>query len=96
MVFKYGKHSKDFFFPKGKRKIMLVGRSMNENLSHFLPWSAAELKYIRLNSGRLKSTDWFKVLKLYKNDIHDFKPDILILSINSDDLPLLRDLCSTK
>lgn len=96
MVFKYGRRSKDFFYPKGKWKVMVVGRSMNENLSHFLPWSASKLKYIRLNNGRLKTSDWFKVLKLYKKDIHDFKPDIFILSINSDDLPQLRDLCSIK
>ena len=96
MVFKFGRRSKDFFYPKGKRKIMVVGRSMNENLSRFLPWSAAETKYIRLNNRGVKGTDWFKVFKLYKNDIQGFKPDVFILSINSDDLPRLRDLFSIK
>ena len=96
MVFKFGERSKEFAHPKGKQNIMFVGRSMNENLSRFLPWSASKAKYIRLNTGRVKETDQFKIIKLYKKDILSFGPDILILSINTDDLPRLRDLCSTK
>ena len=96
MVMKITKFTKDFTYPKGRRRVMLIGTSQNENLNHFLPYSAAETKYIRLNMGQVKTADEFKVLKLYKKDILAFRPDILIICIYTDDLPRLRDLCSTK
>ena len=96
MMFKFGKRAKDFSYSEGKHRIMLLGRSQNENFSHFLPYSAAQTKYIRLNGGRVKQNDWFKIIKLYKKDILSFAPDILIFSINTDDLPSLRDLFAKK
>ncbi len=96
MVYKVGKFTKNFAYPGGKRKIMLMGTSHNDIFSHFLPYSAAQMKYVRLNLGQVKGGDEFKILKLYKKDILAFKPDILILSISTDDLSRLRDLCSTK
>ena len=96
MTFKVKKFIKEFSWPEGKHKVMIVGTSHNENFAHFLPFSAAQTKYIRLNGGQVKGVDEFKVLKLYKKNILTFKPDILILSIGSVDLPQLRDLCSTK
>ena len=96
MVVEVGRHTKGFTFPDGIHKIMLIGTSQNENLLHFLPYSAAQLKYIRLNLGGVKEVEQFKILKLYKKDILAFKPDILVLSITTDNLPQLRDLCSTK
>ena len=96
MVVEVGRHTKGFTFPDGIHKIMLIGTSQNENLLHFLPYSAAQLKYIRLNLGGVKEVEQFKILKLYKKDILAFKPDILVLSITTDNLPQLRNLCSTK
>ena len=96
MVFKVGKFIKDFSYPKGKHKVMVVGSSNNENLNHFLPYSAAELKYIRVIDAPVKATDQFKIIKLYKKDILNFKPDILILSIGPENLSRLRDLCASK
>ena len=75
---------------------MLIGTSQNEILCHFLPYSVAEMKYVRLNGGQVKTVDEFKILKYYKKDILTFKPDILILSIHTDDLPRLRDICANK
>ena len=54
------------------------------------------MKYVRLNGGQVKTVDEFKILKYYKKDILTFKPDILILSIHTDDLPRLRDICANK
>ena len=96
MVFKLGKFTKDFVYPAGKHKIMLIGTSQNENLLSFLPYSAAQTKYIRTNMGQAKASDEFKILKLYKKDILAFKPNILILSIGPGNLPALRNLCSIK
>ena len=96
MVFKVGKFIKDFSYPEGKHKVMVVGSSNNENLNHFLPYSAAELKYIRVIDNPVKETDQFKVIKLYKKDILHFKPDILVLSIGHQNFRSLLNLCSTK
>ena len=96
MIIKVGKFTKEFVYPTGKRKLMLIGTSQNENLNHFLPFSFAQTEYIRLNMEQVKTLDELKILKLYKKDILAFKPDILILSISTDNLPQLRDLCSTK
>ena len=96
MTLKVGKFTKDFTYPKGKHKIMLFGTSQNENLLQFLPYSASQTKYIRLNTGWIKAADEFKILKLYKKDILAFKPEILILSISTDVLPRLRDICASK
>ena len=96
MVFKVGRYTKEFSYPKGKQRVMLIGTSQNEILCHFLPYSVAEMKYVRLNGGQVKTVDEFKILKYYKKDILTFKPDILILSIHTDDLPRLRDICANK
>lgn len=96
MMIQVGEHKKDFAWSDGKHKIMLIGTSQNENLLQFLPYSAAQTKYIRLNMPQVKAADQFKILKLYKKDILAFKPDILVLSITTDNLPDLRNLFSTK
>lgn len=96
MSIKVGKFTKDFAYPEGKHKIMLIGTSQNENFLQFLPYSAARTKYIRLNFGQVKTEDEFKILKLYKKDILAFKPDILILSIGAGHISRCRDICSTE
>lgn len=96
MAFKVERFIKEFSYTEGRRRVMLMGTSQNENLNHFLPYSAAQTKYVRLNMGQAKTADEFKILKLYKKDILAFKPDILILSISTENLSRLRDLCSIK
>lgn len=96
MTVSVGQFTKDFSYPGGKRKIMLIGTSQNEGLNHFLPYSAVQLKYVRLNLRPVTKVEQFKILKLYKKDILDFKPDILILSIYSPNFSELRNLCTTK
>ena len=96
LVVQIGKFKKDFTYPEGKHKVMLIGNSPNENLLQFLPYSAAETKYIRLNGGQVRTGDEFKIMKLYKKDILAFKPEILILSIDATNLYRLRDICLTK
>ena len=94
MIIHVGQFKKDFSYPLGKRKIMLLGTSNSENFMQFLPYTASQTRYIRLNRDQVRTADVFKILKLYKKDILAFKPDILILSIHTDNLPRLRDLCS--
>lgn len=96
MKIKTAKFSKNFTYSGGKHKIMLIGSSQNDVLCRFLPYSAAELKYIRVNKGQARTADEFKIMKLYKRDILAFKPEILILSFSTKNLPKLRTLFSTK
>ncbi len=96
MSLKVGRFIKEFSYPEGRHRVILVGSSQNDNLNFFLPYSAAQLKYIRVNLGLVKWEDELKIMKLYKKDILAFKPDILILSVSSENLPQLRNLCSTK
>ena len=77
---KSGLYIKDFSYPAGKYRIMVMGDSMNENLMQFLPYSAGELKYIRMNRGQVADSDLWKIMKLYKKEILAFKPDIFIFS----------------
>ena len=96
MAIKVGKFTKDFAYPSGKRRVMLIGTSQNENFLQFLPYSAAQTKYLRLNMGQVKESDEFKILKLYMKDILTFNPDILVLSIHTDNLPRLCKICTTQ
>ncbi len=96
MVVQVGRFTKNFAYPEGKHRVMLVGSSMNDSFIQFLPYSAVETKYIRVNMGQAKDSDLWKILKLYRNDILTFKPEILVLSIPSGSLPRMCDLISTK
>ncbi len=93
---KVGKRKKKFLYPAGKHKVMLLGESFSENFLQFLPYSAYQTEFIRLNSGWVKWTDVYKIMKLYKKDILAYKPDILILSFASGRLSQLRDLFLTQ
>lgn len=74
-------------------KVFLSGTSMNENLLQFLPYSFRQLTYYRLNNVQHVSyQDGFKIISKYKNDILTMKPDIFILSINSENIPELLNL----
>ena len=68
----------------GKYRILLTGNSQNENLLQFLPYSAHELKFIRLNIANKASQEQPKLLKYYKKDIIDYKPDILVYCISAE------------
>ncbi len=74
-------------------KVFLTGTSMNEDFLQFLPYSFSETKYFRLNNVlNVPQTETFKLLKRYKQDILDFKPDILILCITAGNLQFLENL----
>ena len=44
-------------------RVFLIGNSQNENLLQFLPYSARELKYVRLNASKLPAQEQPKLLK---------------------------------
>ena len=46
----------------------------------FLPQSFRNIRFIRLNGPKdIKREEQLKILKYYKNEIYEFKPDILII-----------------
>ena len=82
---------------KNNIKVILTGTSNNENLLQFLPFSFSELKYIRLNTVKgVKPGNKYKLMKRYKKDILNFKPDLLIISIGADNIPGLVGLAKEK
>ena len=86
------KFTLDFQQPSGKHKVFLIGNSQGDNLINFLPYSAHRTKYIRTNNGQYPDGELYKILKHYKQDILDFKPDIFVLAVSSSILNVLSDL----
>lgn len=62
--------------------VFLIGNSMTENLSHFLPYNFKRMYKRRINDGHVKYEDEMK-MKRYEKEILDFKPDILILNFDA-------------
>lgn len=67
---------------KNNLSVFLLGNSMTENLSHFLPYGFKKTYQRRINDGHVKYADEMK-MKRYEKEILDFKPDILILNLDS-------------
>ena len=86
-----GRYIKRFSNGKEKYKIFLTGNSHNENLLQFLPYSAKELKHLRLNMEQIPSEEQFKFMKYYKKELLEFKPDIVIVGISAGILPIITD-----
>ena len=84
---------KHYSNPHGKKRVILTGTSMNENLLQFLPYSFRDIKYYRLNNvSDVKDENIFKVLTRYGTDFKKYHPDIIILVITSHNMPYLKDI----
>lgn len=73
---------KKFFNENGKYRIFLTGNSQNEDLLQFLPYSAKELKYLRLNKEQLSNKEEFKFMKYYQKELLEFDPDIVVFAVS--------------
>ena len=82
------KRQKIFYYPYGSNlRVLQIGTSGNENLMQFIPYTFKHVKYIRLNGVKEQNEkDDFKIMKLYKKEILDYKPNILIFSIFTGNL----------
>lgn len=78
----------DYYYTPGlNKKLLIMGTSMNETLMKFLPYSFQNTKFIRLNGpSALDGTERYKVMKHYKKEILDYKPDVLIYSVSVSNL----------
>lgn len=95
LMFKMDDYTKDFAYVGGGGiyKIMLIGTSQNENLLGFLPYSAAETRFIRVNQNlSLPPSEQWKIMKYYAKDMLSYKPDILIFSIYEHDMLCVRKI----
>jgi hypothetical protein len=84
---------KIFQYPNGTNlRVMLLGTSMSEDLSEILPYSFKNTYRLRINDvKKLPTSEEYKIMKLYKNRILDYKPDILILCIVPTNIHRLKD-----
>lgn len=78
------KKEKTFYYKLAENnlKFMQIGTSMNESLLQFTPYSFKNLKYIRLNNVQCMTfEESFKILKHYKSNILEYKPNIIVLCL---------------
>ena len=84
---------REYVYPLGyDLKVLQTGTSMNEALDNFLPYQFKNVKYIRLNTGKMKPTEQQKILKYYKDDILGYKPNILIFCITTKNLKHYKEI----
>lgn len=82
----------NYTYEKGQDlKLMLMGTSVNGSLTEFLPYNFKYTKQIRLNGTKFKAKEQYKIMKHYKNEILDFKPDILVLCLTTSNLLGVND-----
>lgn len=81
--------TKHYHNPDGNGlRVMLIGTSMSENLLQFLPQNFSELKYFRTNNSPIVPVaEEKKIMKRYKREILEYKPDILVLCFTISNIP---------
>ena len=76
------------FNAPNKQKIVVVGNSFAENMMEFVPYTFSKTKKIRWNTAtetNIKMSRWNK-------EILDYKPDILLILLESESVHRLKDL----
>lgn len=69
------------------QKVLIIGNSHIEGLSNFMPYSFKSVYELRLNAPpEIKAREQYKILKYYDKIIKEYKPDIIILAIDYDNI----------
>jgi len=73
------------FYSKGTDlRVVEIGNSMNNNLLPYIEASFKNVNYFYLNDIKdRKDEEKYKIMKYYKKDILDFKPDIIVLCLTN-------------
>lgn len=81
--------TKHYHNPDGNGlRVMLIGTSMSENLLQFLPQNFSELKYFRTNNSPIVPVaEEKKIMKRYKRELLEYKPDILVFCFTISNIP---------
>lgn len=90
----YFRREKLFYYPKGAdKRVILLGTSQSESLCEFIPFTFKNVKRIRNNSILgIPYKDEFKIMKYYKSEILEYKPDILIFCITAGNIKYLNSI----
>ena len=74
-------------------KVVQLGTSQNENLTEFIPFTFKHVKRLRNNNVQgIKTEDEFKIIKYYKDEILEYKPNMIIFCITYDNISELHKL----
>lgn len=86
--------NKVYFYPKGADyRVILLGTSQSENLTEFIPYTFKNVRRIRNNNVIDVPYEYsFKIMKYNKDEILNYKPDILIFCITTENMFELRNL----
>ena len=67
--------------------------SQNENLTEFIPFTFKHVKRLRNNNVQgIKAEEEFKIIKYYKDEILEYKPNIIIFCITYNNISELHKL----
>ena len=85
---------KDFYYPDGADyRVIILGTSMGEQLTKFIPYNFKNTRRIRTNNViGLKSGEEFKILKNNQKQIFDYHPDIIILCVAYYNVAAFKDI----
>ena len=83
--------SRIFSGPHGTRNIVILGNSFTENLMQFIPLSFKRTLKLRSNAGNVGFADEIKI-KRFEKEILGFKPDALVLVMQSSYVPHLKTM----
>lgn len=94
VIHTYKKRYKEYYNPEGANyRVIQLGTSHNENLTEFVPATFKNVLRIRNNSvDGISSKDEFKIIKYYKKQILDYKPDMIIFCISQANILQLHDI----
>lgn len=86
--------NKTYFYDKGSNyRVVLLGTSQSENLTEFIPFTFKNVKRIRNNNvKKIEPKNEFKIMKYHKEEILEYKPNILIFCITYGNFFALNNL----
>ena len=74
-------------------KVIQLGTSQNENLTEFIPFTFKHVKRLRNNNVQgIKAEEEFKIIKYYKDEILEYKPNMIIFCITYNNISELHKL----
>lgn len=85
---------KTYYYVNGADlRVILLGTSQSENLCEFIPFTFKNVKRLRNNNViDVKVNDEYKIIKRFKKDILEYKPDIIIFCITRKNVSELHNM----
>ncbi len=86
--------TKSYYYQNGADyRVILLGTSQSEQLSDFISYTFKNVLRLRNNTVRnVPQQEEFKIMKYYKKEILDYKPDIVIFCISYHNINSLHNL----